>query len=350
MRTIDGLVTALFTPMSTGGTIDCNSLQKLVEYQVAHGAGVLSAGTTGESPTLHDEQETIDRRVVSIAKGRVPVVIGAGTNDTMHSIELTERAVDNGADATLHVMGYYNKPSQRGVMDYFDEVARIDEDVPVIMYHIPGRGAAEYMAEVMVYLANQHENINGLKEAGLTPLETAKRVRELTNKYHGDFSISDFSIMSGDDDKTFAMMTGEADGDGVISVMANLLPNMYRELVRLCTTNSYDAGKLNDVLSPLNSIVGMKVPDYVSIEGERYDFTDTYRNPQPVKTAAYILGMTPELGFRAPMVRMPTTAERDVGRALWRVYEATDGRAFEPLQAFFKPSPNVADRLIAYRE
>lgn len=344
MLKIDGVVTALFTPMFPDGRIDFETLRALTDYNIAHVVGVLSAGTTSESPTIHKEQEEIDKIVANRAKGKVPVVIGAGTNDTSHSEEITKRAIDNGADATLHVMGYYNKPSQQGVIDYFSRISRVNPSVPVIMYHIPGRGGAEYLPETIAALARMHPNINGLKEASQNSLDIAERVRGITDKYG-----LDFTIMSGDDDKTYDMITGNARGDGVISVMSNLLPHMYAKLVRLCREGSAEAQTLNEMLGPLNKIVGMKVGDLIEVNGARQEFTDTYRNPQPVKTAAYILGMIPELGFRSPMMQMPEGGFRDVGRALWKVHEDTGGEAFSPLQEFFRPNPSVSDRLMKYR-
>ncbi|MDI6720947.1 MAG: dihydrodipicolinate synthase family protein [Candidatus Aenigmarchaeota archaeon] len=346
MEKITGLVTALFTPMFFNGRIDWKSLEALVEFQSNHNAGVLSGGTTSESPTIQDVQEEIDKLVIATAIG-VPVVIGAGTYDTVHSLELTRRAVGNGADATLHVMGYYNKPSQRGVIDYFCEVAEAGPDTPVIMYHIPGRGAAEYLPETIVFLATEYKNINGIKEASQSSIEVAKKVRELADEHNVGISI-----MSGDDDKTYQMMADSAiRGNGVISVMSNLAPHMYAKLVELCEEGKLEeAEKLNNILTPLNKIVGMKVEDYVMIGGKTYNFIDTYRNPQTVKISAYILGMMPELGFRSPMIEMPDNGIEAVGKALLQVYDATDGEAFMPIQVFFSPSPSVGDRLKAYHD
>ena len=343
MLKINGVVTALFTPMFSDGKIDYRSLESLIDYNVTNKVGVLSAGTTSESPTIPKEQERIDNIVVSRAQGKVPVIIGAGTNDTEHSVNLTKRAIGNGADATLHVMGYYNKPTQRGVVDYFDRIAAISPINAVIMYHIPGRGAAEYRPEVIAALACDHPNINALKEASPKNVEFATEVRKLMDQYG-----IDFSIMSGDDDATFRMIR-EARGDGVISVMSNLLPHMYSKLVIHAREGNPEAAALNQTLEPLNKIVGMKARDQVEINGKVYEFEDTYRNPHSVKTAAFILGITPHLGFRSPLTRMPEEGVRTVGRALWQVYEATDGEAFRPLQEFFRPIPNVGDRLMQFR-
>ena len=347
MQKINGVVTALFTPMFQDGRIDFRTLEAVVDYNAAHKVGVLSAGTTSESPTIHHEQEQVDQLVLSRAKEKVSVVIGAGTYDTEHSVELTRRAVGDGADATLHVMGYYNKPSQRGVMDYFSRVAEVDPTIPVIMYHIPGRGGAEYLPQTIVALAQRHPNINGLKEAsgGDAAINSARSVRSLADRYN-----LDFAIMSGDDDLTFRMVTGlDIRGDGVISVMSNLLPHLYARLVESSREGSPEAQELNEALGHLNRIVGMKVRDYVEIDGDEHQITDTYRNPQSVKTAAYILGMTPELGFRSPMMQMPEDGVRQVGNALWQVFAATDGESFRPLQEFFRPTPSVSDRLMRFR-
>ena len=141
--------------------------------------------------------------------------------------------------------------------------------------------------------------------------------------------------------------------DGVVSVMANLVPSMYKKMVQYMHAGDMKAaGKLNEILRPLNNIVGIKTADSVPISGNGMpdDFPDTYKNPQPVKVAAYLLGMTPELGFRSPMVIPPRDIEYRVGHALVRVYDATDGEAFRDLETHFKPYPNVETRLAAYRD
>ena len=343
MKQIKGVVDALMTPMFADGSIDWESTEALIDFTTGHGVGQLSAGTTSESPTIQDEQERIDKLVVKRAKGNVPVIIGAGSNDTAHAVKLTKRAVDNGADATLHVMGYYNNPSQRGVIDYFDQIVAAAPDTPVVMYNIPGRGAAAYHPSVIVHLAKRHANINGLKEASPDAIAVARDVRRLADAYSVDISI-----LSGDDDRTYEM-----NEDGVVSVMANLVPSMYQEMVQYMHAGDMKAaGELNEILRPLNNIVGIKTTDSVpiNVNGVPYDFPDTYKNPQPVKVAAYLLGMTPELGFRSPMVTPPRDIEYRVGHALVQVYEATDGEAFRDLETHCKPYPNVERRLAPYRD
>lgn len=343
-----GAITALITPMYEDGRVHQKDLRKLVEYQLANGAeGFVVAGTTGESPTLHDEQRFINSKVIDIVDGKVPIIVGTGTYDTNLSAKLTEEAKHDGASATLHVMGYYNRPSQLGVIDYFDKVAQVAPEMPLIMYNIPPRGAAEYKPETMIYLAKKHPNIIGVKEAsgGETAIATARKTRELADK-HG---LPNFLITSGDDDLTYALMSDlTIRGDGVISVMANLLPTPYMWLThRLLASSTKEGQELNEILAPLNGMVGVKDSYTITIDGISYEIAnDSFRNPAPVKTAAYILGMIESPVARSPLVQMTRKAVEEVGRRLAKVYQSNPN-FFVPIREYFKV--DVSKRLEPYR-
>lgn len=347
-REFQGTITALITPMYEDGRVHQKDLRKLVEYQLANGIdGIVVAGTTGESPTLHDEQRIINSRVIDIVDGKVPVIIGTGTYDTNLSEKLTEEAEHDGASATLHVMGYYNRPSQLGVIDYFDKVAQVAPELPVIMYNIPPRGAAEYKPETMVYLAKNHPNIIGVKEAsgGEVAIATARKTRELADRHE----LPNFLITSGDDDLTYTLMSDPTiRGDGVISVMANLLPRSYMWLTRRLLAGSTKEGQeLNEILAPLNGMVGVRDSYTISIDGVKYEIAnDSFRNPAPVKAAAYILGMIESPAVRSPLVTMTKSAMENVGRRLAKVYQVNPN-LFIPIREYFKV--DVGRKLEPYR-
>lgn len=338
----EGVISALPVPFHENGEIHWHNLDKWCDYQFQNGvSGLVVGGTTGESPTLHHEQEMINRRVIKLlARTELPVIVGAGDYDTRTAVERTLRAFDAGAHATLHVMGYYNKPPQRGVMDYFDRVAQAAL-LPVIMYNIPPRGAAEYKPQTMIELAMRHENIIGVKEASGAPaVDVAKETRRLAAEAGMDRHR--FKILSGDDDKTYGLMVDPAiKGVGVISVMGNLLPHAYAELVdHLFRGDVTSAGDVNLRLAPLNGMVGVTVHD------DAIGSTDTFRNPAPVKAAAYLLGMIQNPTVRSPLVELPGAGYEEVGKRLAAVY-ATSPEWFKPIEKFY--GVDVGTRLAPYR-
>lgn len=347
MRKFQGAITAHIVPLYEDGRVHWGDLRNLLGYQVSNEInGILVGGTTGQSPTLHKEQEDINRTAIKIVERRVPVVVGTGTYDTEFSEEATRRAWLDGADATLHVMGYYNKPPQLGVIDYFDKIAQATT-IPVIMYNIPPRGAAEYKPETMVHLAQRHANIIGVKEASGEPaVEIAKRTRELA----GVYGLSEFLILSGDDDKTYVLGSDpNIRGDGVISVMSNLLPHVYARFTRLFLDDNTveEAEELNRVLSPLNGMVTVKDTYTIKIGNDEYRIeNDSFRNPAPVHAAAYILGMIGSPQLRSPLVTMTSRAVEDVGRRLAKVYDEAP-EFFDPIRSHFRS--DVGKRLEPYR-
>jgi len=217
-----GVHTALATPMK-GGAVDYASMGRLVDYQIAQGIqGLVPAGTTGESPTLdYDEHIEVVRFTVERAKGKVPVMAGAGSNSTTEQLELVRRAVDAGAECLLLVAPYYNKPNQEGLFRHFGAAAK-STNKPIILYSIPGRCVIDIAIPTVKRLHREFPNIIGIKDSGATTDRVSEMRRELGPK---------FIILSGDDSLTLPMIACGA--DGVISVASNLAVKPIVEMVRL---------------------------------------------------------------------------------------------------------------------
>ncbi len=189
-----GAYTALVTPFRADGAVDYDRLRALVEFQVAEGIdGLVPVGTTGESPTVDVEEHIeIIRVVVATAAGRVKVIAGAGANATAEALELTRRALDAGADATLQVTPYYNKPTQAGLIRHFTAVADLGR--PVVLYNVPGRTSCEIAVPTIAELA-RHPQIVSVKEAGGS-VDRVSRIK----------AACDIEVLSGDDGLTLPMM------------------------------------------------------------------------------------------------------------------------------------------------
>ena len=205
-----GAMVALITPFQEG-EVDFETLDELIDFQIENGIDALvPVGTTGESPTLsHEENKQVIERVVKIANGKVPVIGGAGSNSTAEAIELTAYAKKIGADATLQVCPYYNKPTQEGFYQHFKAIAE-EVDLPIVLYNIPGRCGAGMTPETVARLA-EIENIVAIKEA-TGSLDQASEIA----------MRCDITILSGDDSLTLPLAS--VGGKGVISVVANIVP------------------------------------------------------------------------------------------------------------------------------
>ena len=219
MTTISGSIVALVTPFHEDGSVDYDSLRKLIDWHIAEGTNVIGVvGTTGESPTVSVEEHCeIIRVAVEQAKGRVPIMAGAGANSTREAIELSQYAKKVGADCTLQVVPYYNKPTQEGIYAHFKAIAEA-VDIPVVLYNVPGRTVADMTPETALRLA-QIPGIIGIKEATGNIDRAAWLVRQ---------APKGFSVFSGDDPTAFALMLLGVHGN--ISVTANVAPRAMAEL------------------------------------------------------------------------------------------------------------------------
>jgi 4-hydroxy-tetrahydrodipicolinate synthase len=270
---IRGSIPALVTPFKNG-KIDEEGIRRNVDFQIANGSSALvTVGTTGESPTVTpEEHKKINEIVIDEANGRVPVITGTGSNSTAEAIEYTKHAEDYGADASLQVSPYYNKPTQEGLYQHFKTIAE-SVNIPIILYNIQGRTAVNITPETILRLS-KIDNIIGVKEASGS-IEQVSKILLLTKK-------EDFVLLSGDDSMTLPMMALGA--VGVISVVANIAPKETSELVRLCEQGKFvEARKLHFKLLPLVSSM----------------FIET--NPGPVKFAMNELKM-PAGELRLPLV------------------------------------------------
>jgi 4-hydroxy-tetrahydrodipicolinate synthase len=214
-----GSFPALVTPFDEAGAVDETAFRNFVEWQISEGShGLVPVGTTGESPTLsHDEHKRVVELCVEVANGRVPVIAGAGSNNTHEAIDLARHAEAAGADAVLVVTPYYNKPNQRGLYAHYAEIARAIS-LPIFIYNIPGRSVIDMSVETMASLAADFSNIVGTKDA------TAKMDRVSDQRR---FCGTDFIQLSGED--ATALGFNAHGGVGCISVTANVAPRLCAE-------------------------------------------------------------------------------------------------------------------------
>ncbi len=269
-----GTFTALITPFRDGH-LDADAFQALIERQIAAGiTGVVPVGTTGESPTLDsDEHLAVIKAAVEFADGKIKVLAGSGANSTREAIHLTQAAEAMGADASLQVCPYYNKPSQEGLYQHYKAVAE-NTGLPIMLYSVPGRSVIEIGIETVARLAKDCGNIIANKEAG----GSVDRVNQLVQAVP-----EDFQILSGDDPLTLPFMSCGA--VGLVSVASNLVPEVMVSLVNRCLEGEYgEALELQKRYYPLLS--GLMSLD---------------TNPVPIKSAVALQGhCTSEL--RLPLI------------------------------------------------
>lgn len=224
---MSGTITAMVTPFAADGSVDYGRLKDIVEEQVAAGIdGICAVGTSGESPTLsHEEHHEVIEKTIEFAAGRTKIVAGTGANSTSEAVSLTKAAIAaGGADATLQVTPYYNKPNAEGLYRHFMTVA--DLGLPVILYNVPGRAGREIPLDVVVRLA-AHPNIVAIKEAA----GSVDRVSAIKSALPG------FTVLSGDDSLALPMISVGA--EGVISVASNVIPREMGEMVRMALAGDF---------------------------------------------------------------------------------------------------------------
>ena len=215
---IEGCLTALVTPLQDG-KVEFDALARLVDWQIEQGVdGIVSVGTTGESATLDvDEHVAVIAATVKAARGRVPVIAGAGGNATSEALELTKASEDAGADALLHVTPYYNRPSQEGMFRHFEAIAKATK-LPIILYNVPTRTACDLLTETVVRLAD-FPNIVGIKDATGNLVRGSELVAKVGDR---------MTILSGDDGTSFPLYAVGA--RGVISVVSNVAPRAMSDM------------------------------------------------------------------------------------------------------------------------
>jgi 4-hydroxy-tetrahydrodipicolinate synthase len=282
---IAGTYTAIVTPFRNG-EIDADALRRLIRSQISAGVdGIVPVGTTGESPTLDAEEHLeVIAYAVEFAEGKVKVLAGTGSNSTSEAIHLTKGAEKAGADSSLQVAPYYNKPTQEGLYQHFLEISRATK-LPIILYSIPSRCGVEIAVETVRRLAAATPRVVGIKEAGGNP-DRVTQLRAALGKQ--------FTIFSGDDALTLPFMALGA--HGVISVASNIIPRPVAQMVRAAAAGNYTtARRLHDQCHPL--------------------FRDLFieTNPIPVKAALAMMGQIAE-EYRSPLVAM-NPKNRDILKA-----------------------------------
>ena len=283
-----GSITALVTPFRDG-SVDEKAFQGLVAWQIAEGTrAVVPCGTTGESPTLsHEEHRRVIELCVEVAKGKIPVIAGTGSNSTEEAIGLTRHAKEAGADAALVVAPYYNKPSQEGLYRHFAAVAETT-DKPLILYSIPGRCGIEIGVPVVERLRTKYNHVAWIKEAG----GSVDRVDQLKQALG-----SAVTVLSGDDSLTLPFMAVGA--EGVISVASNLFVRDIVRMVTLALDNDVArAAKLHRKLYPVFKALFIEP------------------NPVPIKVALARAGIIGSPEVRSPLCEMSAANARTLEQAL----------------------------------
>jgi 4-hydroxy-tetrahydrodipicolinate synthase len=274
-RLFTGTYTAIVTPFE-GGKLDEEALDNLIKAQIAAGVnGIVPVGTTGESPTLdYEEHIRVIEAAINSASGKIKVLAGTGGNSTTEAVFLTKAAANAGADGSLQVAPYYNKPTQEGLFQHFKAIADATR-LPLVLYSIPSRCGVEIAVETVKRLATSCKTVAGIKEAGGAP-DRVSQLREAM----GD----DFTILCGDDSLILPFMAVGA--DGVVSVASNIIPREVAQMVTAFASGKIDAAqKLHHKFFPLFKAL----------------FIET--NPIPIKAALAMLGEIEE-EYRLPLVPM----------------------------------------------
>lgn len=273
MKKLNGAITAIVTPFTKSGDVDVPTLKKLVEFQIKGGvSGIVPCGSTGEAMTLNlDEYELVIKTVVDVVKKKIPVIAGAGSNDTAKAVEFSLIAKKAGADMLLHVSPYYNKPTSTGLLAHYQSIAN-SVNLPIILYNVPGRTGSNVSAANVLAIAKKIPQVVAVKEA-------SGNLGQMMEIVKG--APSYFSVLSGDDALTLALLA--AGGDGCISVAANEVPKEFSDMVRFGLEGNFDkARKLHYKLFDLMNV----------------NFVES--NPIPVKAALALMGKIEET-YRLPL-------------------------------------------------
>jgi len=293
LKNFSGAITALVTPMKDSGDVNYDEWKRLINFQLEEGIdGLVPLGTTGETPTLgHDEQEKLIRIIVDEVKGKVPVIAGSSSNDTKHMVTYTKRALDMGADAALVVTPYYNKPNDSGLIQHFEAAAAVG--IPIIVYNIASRTGRNIPTPLMEKIA-AIKGIAGVKEASgdLGQMGDVLQTIAIPRRT----SANPFMVLSGDDGMTLPLMA--LGGDGVISVISNLVPAQVKALTKACSEGNFEEGRrIHFELLPLI----------------RAAFIET--NPVPIKQAMSWAGL-PGGPVRLPLGKLDPKNEAPLKAAM----------------------------------
>ena len=280
----NGSIVAMVTPFKDG-EVDYDKLEELVQYHIDNGTNaIIPCGTTGESPTLtHREHGEVIGKVIEAAAGRIPVIAGTGSNNTSEAVSMTRHAKETGADGSLIITPYYNKPTQQGIYEHYKAILE-EVNIPIIVYNVPSRTGVSISAETVARLA-EFDNIVAIKEA-TGDIDQASQI----------LNLCDITVLSGDDSLTLPIMS--IGGKGVVSVLANILPREVSEL-----TSSFLKGEIENAQLLHNSLFPICKAMFIET------------NPIPVKTAMKLLGrLNGEM--RLPLCDMSDEHKRQLKVAL----------------------------------
>ena len=332
LERFEGCWTAMITPFNRKGEVDFEGLEKNVQFQIENGANLVPTGTTGESPTLDwREHDRVITKTVKLAKDKVFVIAGTGSNSTSEAMRGSKHAVEVGAQGVLLVDCYYNGPSSLELRtQYYEVIAKAFRKTFVVPYVIPGRTGTKLEVEDLAILHRKYKNVRSVKEA-TADLRRMAKTRTLCGE--------DFDILSGDDDKTFEMMTlSDISASGVISVMSNIVPGPIGEMAKAIRDGNMErANRMKDILDPLFKVVTVNTIE--SYEG--FEVPCKFRNPVPIKTMMKGLGL-PAGPSRPPLGKMTPKGVEVVRSALKETY-GKDREGFRSLEEFYKI--NVEERL-----
>jgi 4-hydroxy-tetrahydrodipicolinate synthase len=299
MTKFRGAFTAMITPMLADGSVDFEGFRKNVKFQLEQGIdGLVPLGTTAETPTLDERPGSEEDKIIAIVKEevaafekktgkKIPIIIGAGSNNTKDAVMYCERAKKAGADAALVVTPYYNKPSKEGIFRHFEAVSKVG--IPIIVYNIAGRTGLNIPTDVMVRIA-ELPNIAGVKEASGSVAQMMEVIGQIKNKK------PDFAVLSGDDGLTLPLIA--AGGDGIISVASNLIPALMHEYAAACLEGDFKKGReLHYRLAPFF----------------KAEFCDG--NPSSIKYAMNVKGL-PAGTLRLPLVEVTDAAKETIEKAI----------------------------------
>ena len=325
MTLLNGCYTALVTPMRNNREIDYEGLRRLVEFQIREDVnGILAVGTTGESPTLDwNEHSKVIEKVHEYSSNRCLTIAGTGSNSTQEAIEGTEHAQNAGIKCVLLVDPYYNGPSSMEIRrEYVEPIAHQFPEVQVIPYIIPGRTGTQLYPQDLAILHQQYPNVRCVKEA-----TGDLKNMELTRQLCGE----DFDILSGDDDKTYTMMTSpDINASGVISVVSNVAPRAIANMVHYVLDGNEEAASvISQALQPLFSIVTVKTQEQTPYG----PVACKARNPLAYKTLMNVLGM-PSGPCRQPLGKMTRNGLETVLANARKVYE-TNQEILQPIADYF---------------
>ena len=272
-----GSIPAIVTPFKKNGDLDLPAFRKIIDYQLAGGVdGIVVAGSTGEGATLSEEEfVTLLKAVIHRVAGKVPVIAGAGSNDTKKAVRLSKLAGAAGADGLLHVTPYYNKPTEEGLLAHFKAIGEAT-DLPVILYNVPGRTGSNVLPRVIVRIAREAKTVVAVKEASGSVGQMAEIISETAKN-----GPKNFAVLSGDDALSLPLIA--LGGQGCISVVCNEAPGLFSDLIHFALDgNMQEARRLHYVLLPLMNL----------------NFIES--NPIPLKAALAKMGLIEE-NLRLPL-------------------------------------------------